>query len=120
MKKDCKVKSHKRKGKMVKSHSRTITTADKKVKSVMSAEECKAKYDAMVAKFGADSPQAKKLAMKMENMEIVDKDYKVKKHSRGSYMRKGIEEDVLTKEAKKKKSSMHEKMAKLRAMRKKK
>ena len=140
MKKDCKVKAHRRKGKMVKSHSRSIKTSTKPEVGTMTKEECKAKYDAMVAKYGEDSPQAKKLAIKMEGMETVEKDSrfpkskvgalpkrksknpmangftkeeamdalkngrakKVKKHSRGSYMRKGIEEEVLTKESRKK------------------
>lgn len=104
--KNTNVKSHKRAGRIVKSHSRTVKGANKRGGAGMSAEECKAKYDAMVAKYGEDSPQAKKLAMKMENMETVEKEAcstkKMKKHSRGSYMRKGIEEELLTKEAKKK------------------
>ena len=183
--KSTQVKSHKRKGKVVKSHSRAVKGAMKNSGSGMSAEECKAKYDAMVAKYGENSPQAKKLAMKMEGMETVDKDARypkgkvrasqekitaikkspkaktrngkivtkeelnkmeniaakarVKKHSRGDYMRKNVEEELLTKEAKAKKVkhysgkrkdsgdgpgikpksvSMHDKMAALRAKKK--
>lgn len=151
--KSTQVKSHKRKGRVVKSHSRAVKGAMKNSGSGMSAEECKDKYDAMVAKYGENSPQAKKLAMKMEGMETVEKDArkiaakkvsafekadygrmmtmanskdpkkraaykaevlanrkkagmdeggygkKVKKHSRGDYMRKNVEEDLLTKEA---------------------
>lgn len=139
--KSTQVKSHKRKGKVVKSHSRAIKGSMKNTGSGMSAEECKAKYDKMVEKYGEDSPQAKKLAMKMEGMETVDKDARAprrakgsekvkaqkfkkdelpklvmrpdyskdpkgklvgttKKHSRGSFMRKNVEEELLTKEAK--------------------
>ena len=140
------VKSHKRKGRVVKSHSRAVKGSMKNSGAGMSAEECKAKYDAMVAKYGENSPQAKKLAMKMESMETVEKDARypkgkvrasqekitaikkspkaktrngkivtkeelnkmeniaakarVKKHSRGSFMRKNVEEELLTKEAK--------------------
>lgn len=128
------VKSHKRKGRVVKSHSRAVKGA-KTYGAGMSAEECKAKYDVMVAKYGENSPQAKKLAMKMEGMETVEKDARKmsaedrrtlkqanskgqkekdavmknsgryamkKKHSRGDYMRKNVEEDLLTKNARKK------------------
>jgi hypothetical protein len=113
MKKDCKVKAHRRNGKMVKSHSRTVKAAMKNSGSGMSAEECKAKYDSMVAKYGENSPQAKKLAMKMEGMETVEKagmdegsyGKKVKKHSRGGYMRKNVEEELLTKNSRKPKSA---------------
>lgn len=140
--KSTQVKSHKRKGRVVKSHSRAVKGAMKNSGSGMSAEECKAKYDAMVAKYGENSPQAKKLAMKMDGMETVEKEAKkkytgtpeqqrikamkatgikrkpirptngftaeelkkavLKKHSRGDYMRKNVEEELLTKEAKKK------------------
>ena len=149
--KSTQVKSHKRKGRVVKSHSRAVKGAMKNSGSGMSAEECKAKYDAMVAKYGEDSPQAKKLAMKMEGMETVEKDSRypkgkvrasqekiseikkstkprtrngkiptkeelskmeniaskarVRKHSRGDYMRKNVEEEFLTKESKAKKGS---------------
>ena len=173
--KSTQVKSHKRKGRVVKSHSRAVKGAMKNSGSGMSAEECKAKYDAMVAKYGENSPQAKKLAMKMEGMETVEKDArkksssisekiaasktpagrkaakeselkrkeglakKLSKHSRGDYMRKNVEEGLLTKEAKAKKVkhysgkrkdsgdgpgikpksvSMHDKMAALRAKKK--
>ncbi len=150
--KSTQVKSHKRKGRVVKSHSRAVKGA-KTSGSGMSAEECKAKYDAMVTKYGEDSPQAIKLAMKMESMETVEKEAKnkharrrrvgstpeadkpkkltiagrkvnaptpdqrrlvsnfvnnwgtKKKHSRGDYMRKNVEEDLLTREAKAKKGS---------------
>ena len=174
------VKSHKRKGRVVKRHSRAVKGAMKNSGSGMSAEECKAKYDAMVAKYGEKSPQAKKLAMKMESRETVEKDARKKidatkpseikkrqkktmagmtmegkkaylraeanaattrmmKHSRGDYMRKNVEEGLLTKEAKAKKVkhysgkrkdsgdgpgikpksvSMHDKMAALRAKKK--
>lgn len=130
------VKSHKRKGRVVKSHSRAVKGSGKSCGTGMSAEECKAKYNAMVAKYGENSPQAKKLAMKMDGMETVDKEARKKisaedrrtlkqanskeqkekedimknsgryamkkKHSRGDYMRKNVEEELLTKEAKKK------------------
>lgn len=140
MKKDCKVKAHRRNGKMIKSHSRTIKGSMKNSGAGMSAEECKAKYDKMVEKYGEDSPQAKKLAIKMEGIETVEKEAKkkytgtpeqqrikamkatgvkrkpkrpangftveelkkavVKRHSRGDYMRKNVEEEFLTKESK--------------------
>jgi hypothetical protein len=102
------VKSHARsvKGKgntSVKRHSRVSKGKNSKCSS-MSMEMCKEKYAMMVEKYGKDSPQAEKMAMKMESMDTVEKSSrmkKVKKYSRES-SRTPIDEEILVKNAKKK------------------
>lgn len=90
------VKTHRRGGKVVRTHSRTMKGKEGGFDKAM----CEAKYKKIVDEKGKNHPMAKKLLQKLEDNGVDTTE--VKRHARIDqvFMRKKIDKDLLVKESK--------------------